>query len=448
MKSRLYRRRIVARWLLPALVAVLAPALAQATDPPDGHSGDLWHRDQLLDSADGLRPRLAKDGITFKLSDAETVFGNTIGGTRRSLAFQGLLSMGIKLDTGKAFGWQGGTFHVSGEQLHGVGLSALSLDNLNTITSIEDPAQTSLYELWYDQKFSGGLVDLRIGRQAAGREFMISAKEDSFINSSFGWPTLTAEDLPAGGPDYPYAFTGIRLALHPNRDLLWRTGVYDSNYDGRGFSLSGGVFIISELDISHGQDKHPRYLPGSVRLGMWYDSNSFADQHVGVDGLSLADPESLSQPLPHHGDYGVYVGGGQTFYRHKPREIGVIGRVMLAPGDRNLVDLFADAGVALTGMLPSRKHDVIVAGFGYSRISHARQVFDLDVQRYTNPLYPVASAESFTELGYEIRVAPWWQVEPDFQYIFNPGGGIPNTRPGKGKIANAAVFGVYSLIKF
>ncbi len=433
--------------LLLALITAHAPAMAQTADPP-AQPDDLWHRDQLLGSIGGLRPRLAKDGITFKLSDAETVFGNTTGGTRRSLAFQGLINMGLKLDTGKAFGWQGGTFHVSGEQLHGVGLSTLSLDNLNTITGIEDPAQTSLYELWYGQKFGGGLADVRIGRQAAGREFMISAKEDSFINTAFGWPTLTGQDLPSGGPDYPYAFTGIRLALHPNKDVLWRTGVYDSNYQGDGFSLAGGVFVISELDISHGQGKHPAYLPGSVRLGAWYDSNAFTDQHVSVDGLSLADPAAMPQPLPHHGNYGVYVGGGQTLYRRKSREIGMIGRVMAAPGDRNLVDLFADLGVAFTGMLPGRKHDVIIAGAGYSRISHARQVFDFDVRRYTNPLYPIGSAESFTELGYEIKVAPWWRVEPDFQYIFNPGGGIPDSKPGKRKIPNAAVFGLESLIKF
>lgn len=95
----------------------------------------------------------------------------------------------------------------------------------------------------------------------------------------------------------------------------------------------------------------------------------------------------------------------------------------MAPGDRNIVDLFADLGLALTGTLPGRKHDVIVAGAGYARISHARRLLDLDVRRYTNPLYPVGSAESFVELGYEAKIAPWWHVEP-------------------------AVFGVCSLVKF
>ena len=441
-------RRSCPASLLFALIAAHAPAMAQTTNYSGNHPGDLWHRDRLLGAAGGLRPLLAKDGITFNLSDDKTLFGNTTGGTRRSLAYQGLIRMGLKLDTGKAFGWQGGKFHVSALQLHGTGLSTLSLDNINTITGIEDPAQTTLYELWYDQKLAHGLFDVRIGRQSAGREFMISAHEDSFINSAFGWPTLTAEDLPAGGPDYPYAFTGIRLALHPNKDIIWRTGIYDSNYHGNGFSLASGVFAITELDLSHGQGKHPQFLPGSIRLGAWYDSNAFADQHVSVDGFSLADPANLQPPLHHHGDEGFFLGGGQTLYRHKPHVIGIIGRVMVAPGDRNLVDLYADLGLTLTGMLPGRKHDIIIAGIGYAKISHARQLYDLDVMRYTHTPYPVASAESFIELNYTAKLAPWWRLQPDFQYIFNPGGGIPDQHRNNREIPDAAVFGLQSLIKF
>jgi carbohydrate-selective porin (OprB family) len=40
------------------------------------------------------------------------------------------------------------------------------------------------------------------------------------------------------------------------------------------------------------------------------------------------------------------------------------------------------------------------------------------------------------------------QLQPDFQYVTNPGGGILNlSAPGQ-KIANAAVFGLRSLISF
>jgi porin len=45
-------------------------------------------------------------------------------------------------------------------------------------------------------------------------------------------------------------------------------------------------------------------------------------------------------------------------------------------------------------------------------------------------------------------VSPWLQLQPDFQYISNPGGGIANpNEPGK-KIGSAAVLGLRTIIQF
>ena len=423
---------------------------AAADDPSADYSGSLWDREDLLGPIGGLRPILDDAGIAFNLTDTETLFGNTTGGTRRSLAFQGLVTAELELDTEKAFGWKGGTFRISGEQLHGVGLSELSIQNLNTITGTEDPAQTSLYELWYDQKL--GIADIRIGRQVASTAFLLDRFEDDFINSAFGWPTLNAEDLPSGAPDYPYAFTGIKLALHLSKSLVWSTGVYDSNTEGDGFSFRGGVFAISEIDYNYGQEKGGGILPGTIKLGALFDSNAFPDQRLDINGLPLGDPASSGDPLLRRGDEAGYVSFDQLVWRQEGRQdastIGIFGRAMIAPGDRNAVDLFADGGMALTGLLPGRKSDIIDAGLGYARISPSRRGLATDTRRYTGGPYPIPTAETFIELGYRIEVAPWWHVQPDFQYIFNPGGGIPDEGPQHRKIPNAAVFGVKSEVKF
>ena len=51
-------------------------------------------------------------------------------------------------------------------------------------------------------------------------------------------------------------------------------------------------------------------------------------------------------------------------------------------------------------------------------------------------------------MTYQIAVAPWWQIQPDFQYVFAPGGGVANpNRPGK-RIGNAAIFGLRSIVTF
>jgi porin len=43
---------------------------------------------------------------------------------------------------------------------------------------------------------------------------------------------------------------------------------------------------------------------------------------------------------------------------------------------------------------------------------------------------------------------PWWQIQPDIQYVFNPGGGIVNPDNLNQRVKNEAVLGVRTTISF
>jgi len=51
------------------------------------------------------------------------------------------------------------------------------------------------------------------------------------------------------------------------------------------------------------------------------------------------------------------------------------------------------------------------------------------------------------EVTYQYQVTPWWQLQPDVQYVFNPGAGLANPA-GTGKIGNEAVLGLRTNILF
>ena len=51
---------------------------------------------------------------------------------------------------------------------------------------------------------------------------------------------------------------------------------------------------------------------------------------------------------------------------------------------------------------------------------------DRDTGFYTGAFHPVRSGETFVEATYQYQLTPWCQIQPDFQYVFNPGGGIAN----------------------
>ena len=60
-----------------------------------------------------------------------------------------------------------------------------------------------------------------------------------------------------------------------------------------------------------------------------------------------------------------------------------------------------------------------------------------------------ADYEAVLELTYQAQIRPGWTVQPNFQYIFHPGGNVANPYDDNGApIRNAAVFGVRTQIKY
>ena len=57
-------------------------------------------------------------------------------------------------------------------------------------------------------------------------------------------------------------------------------------------------------------------------------------------------------------------------------------------------------------------------------------------------------AETFVEVTYQAQIAPWWQLQPDFQYVWMPGGGVLNPAQPNKRISNEAIFGMRSTITF
>ena len=83
-----------------------------------------------------------------------------------------------------------------------------------------------------------------------------------------------------------------------------------------------------------------------------------------------------------------------------------------------------------------------------TRIGGLAAGFDADVARFTGQFYPIRSGEAVLEVTYKFQLAPWWQLQPDFQYVFNPGGGLPNPNAPARRLSDAAVFGLRTTITF
>ena len=136
----------------------------------------------------GLRPALANYGVTLGILENVETFGNLSGGVQQGFEANGLTTVTLQMDTGKAFGLKGGTLNASGLQYWGGNLTADNLMVLQTLTDIEAPVGVRLWELWYQQKFTDKF-DIKIGEQSLDEEFTIAPTANVFFVSAMsGWP--------------------------------------------------------------------------------------------------------------------------------------------------------------------------------------------------------------------------------------------------------------------
>jgi porin len=123
-------------------------------------------------------------------------------------------------------------------------------------------------------------------------------------------------------------------------------------------------------------------------------------------------------------------------------------RIMGAPDDRNLVSFGLNAGLVLKAPLPGRDGDSLGLGYGLAKVGSEAIRLDSDIAALSTAYSPIRSSESFLELTYQAQIAPWWQVQPDVQYVFLPGGGLADPGDAGRRIGNEAVFGVRTNVTF
>ena len=475
-------------------LAALLPVATRAAPPPlsvpigsdeenselarvsTGFSSSLDRTNFLLGDLFGLRTALSPYGVSVALQETSEVLGNVTGGLRRGADYDGLTQAVLQLDTQRAFGFYGGLFNVSALQIHGRNLSTDNLASLQTASGIEADRATRLWELWYDQKLlEEDRLDIKVGLQSADQEFIVNTNGGYLVNTMFGWPVVPSYDLPGGGPAYPLSAPAIRVRYRPTNALAVLVGVFNgspaSNNDGDSqqvnasgtqFPVDRGPLVFAEVQYTYPAlgalvepgDGAP--LGHTYRLGAWFDNEKVDDLRVDNTGLPLASPNSTGVPFQHHGNYSLYAVADQMVWRDSSapnRSISVFGRVMGTPqGDRNLIDYSFNGGVVFHGPIHGRIDDTLAIGMGYAHVSGSAAGADRDLGTYntaTGPLgyLPIRSSETFFEATYQYQVRPWWQLQPDAQYVFRPGGSVANPDTGA-RVRNELVLGLRTNVLF
>ena len=450
--------------------------------------------DHLLGDFGGSRSRLADRGVTLNLIYTGEVFGNPAGGQSQGAVYDGLLELGVDVDFAKLLGWKGATFHINAYDIHGPSGTDKYVRDFGRFSNIDYYDSIRLFELWIEQSFAEDKVSIRFGQLAADKEFFGSDVAALFINSDFGvLPTISAN---MSVPIYASAAPGFRLRVRLTPATYFQAAVFDGNPDpdalgdpspgsqtGISFNRNGvkinlnskeGAFSLYELGYRPNHEDNAKGLPGSYKLGAWYHTDTFSDLRSDRHGRSLADPLSDGIPRAIQGDFGAYLVIDQMIYR--PRGSGAPAkgtgkdargggvnerkdgesqpspaaqndkgltaflRISGAPGDRNAVSFYTDAGFSYRGLVPGRDNDLSGIALAYTRFGDSERALDRDQSFFSHTGTPSHDKEVVVEGSYQAIIKPYWAVQPDLQVIIHPG--------GSDRYGDALVIGLRSVLTF
>lgn len=447
-----------ARLLLGSLLALAAPAaIAEEVDfAADGLPVHSVARNLFAQSdVNAARRSLAERGITYNIFWVNDVLANVDGGQKRGAIAQGKFDGALSIDLEKYAGLTGLRFYGNFFGIYNTGRMRRDyVGGINTIAEIEAVPTIRLSELWLEQKFAGGKASVRFGQLAADEEFFYADVSKSFLQSD--WPTITAINLPSGGPAYPLSTPGVRLKVDPNEQLSLLFAVYNGdpsgarfgddaelrNRYGLNFRVNDPPLVMSEAQFKFNQKKEDTGLASTFKIGGWGHFGKFDDQRYADDGLLLADPLSSRVPLLHRGTWGIYATAEQQIYRPKggAAEDGVtlFSRIAFSPTDRSPISFYMDGGIVFDKMIAARPNDKFGVSMMYARFSDRLRQYDQDQINFGTPGY-VQDYEMNLEINYLWQIVNGWTIQPIVTYVWHPNG-----EPGK----HALVTGMRSIWRY
>lgn len=395
----------------------------------------------------GARSELAAHGVRPQLLFIIDPSANVRGGRRRGFTEYDLLAFDLTLETDRLIGWPGGQFHVGFANNSGTSLSNAYVGN-NFPIQLADVASAAprLTYLSYTQSLFDDKLGIRFGRvtinSVYGEEFAGSQYFKAFTSVAFDLVPLGIFENAPGAFGYPLTTWGGRVKVEPTDSVYGMVGCYngdpgakDGDHQGADFTIRGPPFVIGEMGFRRNYGNKAAGLPGNLKVGGYWNGGNAPVLGLGAAGQAARTAQ---------GRYGFYILGDQAIVRwgdvQSNRHLGAFAAFVYAPDQRvNPLPYFFDAGIVAYGFLPNRPHDFAAVGIAYGLYSgQPRQAST--TQSLNKPGTSGRTFESTVELSYGWTLRPGLLVQPDVQYIVDPG--------GSRTIANSLTVGLNILFNF
>lgn len=332
------------------------------------------------------------------------------GGLRKGTRYLDNLDVTANVDF-NALGWiPRTTFYAYMIYNNGQAFSGRQVGDAFVASNIETGVQAvRLYEAWLQHDLPHERGSLRFGLYDLNSEFDALESANLFINSAHGIGVDISQSGQAGPSIFPLTSLSARLEITATPTLKFRVAVLDGvpgdpDRPRRTTVKLGngdGALAIGEVDYTIGATR--------VIAGYWRYSAPFA---VALDSARAG------VLVTQRGNDGAYIRAESKLTTEgKSEGQGLSGFMRLGWADPRFNDFgsFYSAGLVYTGAIPGRNEDQLGLAIAYARTTgRAKSLADLDGAS-------LAPNETNIELTYRAPITSWLTVQPDVQYIVNPG---------------------------
>lgn len=399
-----------------SIFAIATSARAEEEPLPD------FAQDTLSGDWGGARSAAAKNGFLFEGGIKVDALRNR-GALKDGSKTVSHIDLKLKMDLDKAAGWQGGSALINIVSDSGWGPNARLVGSQLGVTNIEvdAPTTTRLFQAWLQQSFLDDRLAVLAGLYPIDSEFFTMDAAGVFLGPQYGTPAeLALTDTPSVFNNSAFGIRA-RWAIAPS---LYAMGAVldgvpnDPAHPKRTrirFDDGDGTFSIGEFGWLPEAENEKFKGHAKVALGFWGYSTQRADQRdtANIDAGNIAGPARKMRSR------GGYVLGERTLLHlggSDDRFISGFARYTFGDGDSTALDKTLNLGAHLRGPAASRPEDIVglawTRGWLSSKWRDAQTIGGIATEH----------AEDALELTYRYSVTPWLAIQPNVQYIRNPGG--------------------------
>lgn len=300
------------------------------------------------------------------------VMGNTRGGLKTGVTYVGLAAVSADLDFEQLGLWKGGEAFAQIAYVHGGKPTARFIGDEQGVNGNEAGNYIYLKEAWYRQQLGnvwlkGGIIDLSL-------DYSNIDATANFIGA--GYPCNNILQLNGDASVNPSAGLGFNFGWNFTKHLSWQVGLFDGNVrtlsennpHNLKHSLTDGVAIMTQL--------------------WWHNDNTYIQ--IGGFRNTCLD------------NYGAYITAQSRVWSNASHSLDVFGSYGFIPSHQSSITRNIIAGGVFNGLFLNDHSDAL------GLATTAAKFVD-------------ASWETNIELYYNIPFLKYFYIQPDIEYIINPG---------------------------